>query len=178
MKILVIDDSPLHQQSARQTLEGHDVTIVATYDEAVALFGLHAMPWRLKEWPQQEFDVVLADLMMPAGMAGLGGDGTQYNGQEMPMGFPLVLMAVLKSNAKYLAVVTDTNRHDHPAARALTLLIGYDEEVEHKLRPSFKINGAVVGFYNSTYQEFQVPIAGFDQPGKNWSAVLSNLLGE
>ena len=178
MKILVIDDSPLHQESARQTLEGHDVTIVGTYDEAVALFGLHAMPWRLKECQPQKFDVVLSDLMMPAGMGGLGGDGTQYNGQEMPMGFPLVLMAVLKSNAKYLAVVTDTNRHDHPAARALTLLIGNDDEDEHKLRPSFTMNGAVVGFYNSTHREYQGPVAGFDQSGKNWGAVLSNLLGE
>lgn len=34
LRILVIDDNPIHQESARQTLEGHDLTIVGTYDEA------------------------------------------------------------------------------------------------------------------------------------------------
>ena len=39
MRILVIDDSPVHQQSARQTLGGHDLTIVGSYDEGQKLVG-------------------------------------------------------------------------------------------------------------------------------------------
>ncbi|MCK4918371.1 MAG: hypothetical protein KAS02_01125 [Candidatus Pacebacteria bacterium] len=34
LKILVFDDSESHRKSAELTLEGHDVTIVGTYDEA------------------------------------------------------------------------------------------------------------------------------------------------
>lgn len=174
MKILVIDDSPVHQQSARQTLEGHDITIVEGYDEALKSLGCYFLGSQNRK---QEFDVVLTDLMMPAGMGGFGGDGKQYIGQEMPMGFLLVLMAVLHSGAKYLAVVTDTNRHAHPASRALDLFIGRDKKDERRLgRPRFTMNGATVGFYNTTNAALQVPIAGSDQPGKHWGAVLANLI--
>lgn len=34
MKILVFDDCPKNQQAAHLSLEGHDVTVVGTYDEA------------------------------------------------------------------------------------------------------------------------------------------------
>ena len=34
MKILVFDDSPVHRQAANLSLEGHDLTVVGTYDEA------------------------------------------------------------------------------------------------------------------------------------------------
>ncbi len=44
MRILVIDDTPLHQESARQTLGGHDVTIVGTYDEAEKLLKIPNAP--------------------------------------------------------------------------------------------------------------------------------------
>lgn len=42
MRILVIDDNQLHQQSARQTLKGHDLTIVGTYDEAYELLEINS----------------------------------------------------------------------------------------------------------------------------------------
>ena len=34
LKILVFDDSEIHRKTAKLTLEGHDLTIVGTYDEA------------------------------------------------------------------------------------------------------------------------------------------------
>src|SRR3989344_8141335 len=45
MKILVIDDSRLHQQAARQTLEGHEFTIATTYDEAHKLLQEPCASW-------------------------------------------------------------------------------------------------------------------------------------
>ena len=33
LKILVIDDSPIHQQAARQTLGDHNVTVATSYEE-------------------------------------------------------------------------------------------------------------------------------------------------
>ncbi len=45
MRILVIDDNSLHQESARQTLGGHEVTIVGTYDEAHKLLQEPRASW-------------------------------------------------------------------------------------------------------------------------------------
>lgn len=36
-RILVVEDDPQHQQSARDTLSGHDVTVVGSFDKAMAL---------------------------------------------------------------------------------------------------------------------------------------------
>lgn len=46
MRILVIDDSPIHQASARQTIIGPDLTIVGTYDEAHRLLEEPFAPWK------------------------------------------------------------------------------------------------------------------------------------
>ncbi len=176
MKILVIDDSSVHQQSARQTLKDHDLTVVGSYDEAVRLMG---QDFKVGSKYGQVFDAVLTDLMLPAGMGGLGGAGSEFDGQEMPMGFGLALLAVLYSGAKMVAVVTDLNRHVHPASRLLDLLIGRHESpsVNSHGRPKFLMNGAVVGFYNSGHRKLQV--TGSDGSiGKNWGAVLANLVGE
>ena len=66
MKILVIDDSPLHQASAQQTILGHELVIATTHDEAHTLldgYGCFNLP---------PFDVVLSDLLMPAGKINQG----------------------------------------------------------------------------------------------------------
>lgn len=39
MKILVIDDKQIHRDSAEKTLEGHEVTIVSSFDEAMDLMA-------------------------------------------------------------------------------------------------------------------------------------------
>lgn len=40
MRILVIDDNPLHHSSAIETLSGHDVTIVSSFDEGIDLLAM------------------------------------------------------------------------------------------------------------------------------------------
>lgn len=35
MKILVIEDKEIHQQSARETLKGHDLTIAVSFDAGI-----------------------------------------------------------------------------------------------------------------------------------------------
>lgn len=37
MRVLVFDDNPVHREAAEAQLKGHDLTVVATYDEARAL---------------------------------------------------------------------------------------------------------------------------------------------
>ena len=104
MKILVIDDNVINQDSARQTLIGHDVNVVGTHEDAHEVL--------VKSEP---YDAVLCDLLMPAGRMAQGPNGKKYVGQEMPVGFGLALLAVLRG-AKLVLVATATNHHDHPAA--------------------------------------------------------------
>lgn len=148
MKILVIDDSPLHHASARQTLGGHEVTIASTYDEAHRL--LNGVTEGFTHESGQSFEAVLSDLLMPASEMTMGPEGEKYVGQEMPVGFALSLMAAL-NGAKYVAVVTDTNHHDHPAS---AMLDAFASRCPHEhgtvgRPPRFVINEAKVGYYHS-----------------------------
>lgn len=103
MKIIVIDDKQKHLDAAIQTLIGHDVTICSTYDDALEL--LEGQYW----------DAVLCDLLMPAGRDAQGPKGKKYVGKEMPVGWSLALFAA-RRGAKYVAVISDMNHHDHPAS--------------------------------------------------------------
>jgi hypothetical protein len=102
-KVLVVDDNPNHRASAHAFLKGHDLTVVGTYDEAENVIG------------SEQFDVVLFDLMIPASRKAQAGKGMQFVGQEMPIGTTLGFFALSKG-VKNVAVVTDTNHHDHPAS--------------------------------------------------------------
>lgn len=144
MKILVIDDGPLHQESARQTLKGHELVIAQTYDEAHRLLNGDG------DVRRQSFDAVLSDLLMPASARAMAKEGLKYIGQEMPVGFAFTLVAAL-NGAKYVAVVTDTSHHDHPAS---AMLDAFESRCPHKYNssgtpPRFVINGAKVGYYHS-----------------------------
>lgn len=105
MRILVLDDNATHRFSAKSLLKGHDLTVVATYDEAAKLLGEH------------KFDTFLGDLMLPASKQTLAPDAYHFVGEEMPLGTILALLA-LKHGVKYVAVLTDTNHHMHPASAA------------------------------------------------------------
>lgn len=106
MKILVFDDSKIHQESARLTLKEHSITVVGTYDEAQeALLS------------RNNFDAVLTDLMVPASRQAQGGPGLELVGQEMPLGTTIALLA-LSVGVKNVAVVTDMNHHHNPASAA------------------------------------------------------------
>src|SRR3989344_1047378 len=132
MRILVIDDSPVHQQPARQTLGGHDLTIVGSYDEGQKLVG-----------KGHGFEAVLVDLLMPASRQKLGNAaqkrfmGQGFVCQEMPIGIFLALLAA-KNGAKYVAVFTDSSHHDHPASACFD---AFNKEGES--RPAaFAVEGA------------------------------------
>jgi CheY-like chemotaxis protein len=155
MKILVIDDKKVNRVSAQQTIAGHDLTIVGNYDEAV------------RQLDSQEWDVVLTDLLMPAGRDAQGGVGLQYVGQEMPVGFALALLAALRG-AKYVAVVTATNHHNHPASAMLDRL--GSSYWRDGMRPNFVINGARAMFVHHT----PVQVEGLGE-GKDWGKVLAAL---
>lgn len=137
MKVLVIDDTKAHLQAALQVLSGHDVTVVSTHEEAYKLLSVqYDEPKRQRLCDQYKaegrqdywgasyegsrlpyWDAVLCDLLMPAGPMAQG-EGKKYVGQEMAVGWALALKAA-QNGAKYVAVVTDMNHHNHPASAML-----------------------------------------------------------
>lgn len=199
MRILVIDDTKVNLLAAKQTLHGHDLTVVSTYDEAVSLLeprvdqnllarkmatagfpatsdGLKGKTqdawWDAREKLQKEsmvpyWDAVLCDLLMPAGRDAQGKSGLEFVGTLMPVGFALALMAA-KNGAKYIAVVTATNHHCHPASAMLDRLSS--AYWNDSATADFVINGAKCGFFHHP----SVVVEGFGQ-GKDWSKVLTAL---
>jgi CheY-like chemotaxis protein len=191
MKILVIDDNQKHLNSALQTLAGHDVTICSTHDEALKLLqrnidrdlfsslfakyrssgmkvhGIGSASDRAvteSRLPYQ-WDAVLCDLLMPAGQNQQGYEGEKFIGQEMPIGWSLALMAS-RAGAKYVAVVTDTSHHDHPASAML------DSIGDH----IFDIDGAKVLMTNTVHMVDVEGADGYIEKGKNWGEILNYLV--
>lgn len=159
MKILVIDDMQVHLAAALQTLAGHDVTVCGSHEEAYQLLGTQYASNRkaLQEQYEREgmdgydayqkaqaetklpyWDAVLSDLLMPAGSMDQGNKGMEYVGKEMAVGWSLALLAA-RMGAKYVAVVTDMNHHNHPAS---AMLDAFNRHI-------FSIDGAKVLMTNS-----------------------------
>jgi CheY-like chemotaxis protein len=97
MRILVIEDTPKHQESAKIGLAGHRLTVVTGYEEAMKFLG------------SEKFDIVLTDLQMPMSSQTLGQDAFKL-GQLVPYGIMLMIEAAHRG-AKFVAVVTDLNHH-------------------------------------------------------------------
>ena len=148
MKILVIDDTQKNLDSAVKTLEGHDVTLCSSYDEAIILLRERAVdekgepcyPGDADATKIPYWDVVLCDLLMPVGERTHGQGQQKYVGEEMPFGWSLGLTAAMRG-AKYVAVASDVNHHDHPASAML------DGICDH----FFNIDGAKVLMTNVIY---------------------------
>jgi len=186
MKILVIDDSRVHQQSARQTLQGHDLTVVDTYDEAYKLIQPRIETNRKgqvipkKEEVATPFDVVLTDLLMPTGSriqkskkGNWLADPGEFLGPEMPVGFALALNAVLHG-AKYVAVVSDGDHHLDPAMAMLDRLGAYKSGVT-RTPVRFEMNGSHVGFFRVQDGDGKIQLED-GTSGKNWGEILDHIL--
>ena len=158
MKILVIDDNTDHRQAAIQTLgSAHNLTVVGTHDEAIKLLSV---PYDSESDPY--WDAVLCDLLMPVSEDRQGSEGRKLAGTEMPIGWALAIDAAL-NGAKYVAVVTDKNHHDHPASALL----------DRMCDTVFEINGA-----NALFTSYGglVDIKDTNERGKNWAYTLECLI--
>lgn len=209
MKILVVDDNPIHLDAAKVQLKDHEVTVVNKYWDAEKLFGekydqarvekILAEQGIVNRFPsgydpvyskarraaeQQsvvpfEFDAVLVDLLMPAE----GSEHMPHAGEEMPIGIFLALLAA-KADAKYVAVFTDQNHHNHPASACLDAF-NFDESSP----TPFVVEGAKVLLCNNrnwvghfrpenlseemSYQEYE---RNPSVKAKNWKKVLDYLI--
>lgn len=148
MKVLVIEDSENHQDSARQTLgDEHDLTIMTSFDEAI-----DAMVAPYDKEPEEvlfPYDAVLVDLKMPMSSNTLAPEAYQPS-KLVPYGFVLALKAA-ERGADYVAVVTDTNHHQGAMSAALDHL--GDAYYREGFEPNFEINGATCMFVHTPFLE-------------------------
>ncbi|MBI2410936.1 MAG: hypothetical protein HYV32_03555 [Candidatus Kerfeldbacteria bacterium] len=179
MKILIMDDNPLHRAAAQAQLNDHELTVVSTYDDAQALIG-----------KKHDFDVVLVDLLMPPSKKNLNSQGKRFTRKEMPVGIFLALLAA-RFGAKYVAVVTDAGHHDHPASTCFDAFNPFDRHNVHNPNAPqpFKLNDAKVILCNNCIDYFygddlsrQMAYGQYNtEKGKviavkNWRLVLEALL--
>jgi CheY-like chemotaxis protein len=205
MDILVIDDSLINQDSARQTLGnlGHNLHVTTSYEQ-----GFRALTPLFDGYVQSgatgtKYDCVLSDLLMPA--SNMLMKERRWESEEQSLGWALVLRAVL-NGAQYAAVVSTVGHHDHPAAYALDAIDNaedtwYQDEQKYlpKKTPQFVINGARVGFFHAPLVLVQGHPGCYWQcdngvdsrgntceccegtglaHGKDWGKVLACLIGE
>ncbi len=186
MRILVIDDNPIHRASAETTLVGHEIVVLADYVSAE------------KTIDKEHFDAVLVDLLMPVSPLAWTTKAkkalSQFSNQEMPIGWALAFLAALRG-AKYVAIVSDDGHHDHPASTTLDYLSCASAREDRR----FTINGARLLLFNgmSSYPLKCPDCDGTEHPaptpdrcqtcrgrgsipknGKNWGRVLERLLDD
>ena len=239
MKILVFDDSEIHRKTAKLTLQGHNLTIVGTYDEAQAAldaicdhkkkrsilpnllekaglpvdfdrYGKHADATSADKQKYEEvceaarklatsypdFDVVMTDLLVPASAQGMGGEGNQYIGKEMPLG-PIIALLALAQGIKNVAVVTDKSHHHHPGSAAFDCFEGGRTENINLLCTNYVRSSVYVDTATGkvvTEEFLATPEGKKNYPvidgkvwggrkgittlqGKDWGSVLETLLG-
>lgn len=141
MKILVIDDKGPHLVSAItdfESLGGHEVTTCDRYDRGIELLK------------QEQYDLVLLDMLMPASAEMLGPDGLRYIGQQIGIGLILIFAAAAQ-NVPNILMLTDANHHNHPLSAALDHIAPayWDEEVSG----TFQVNSSKVVLAHAPLKE-------------------------
>jgi len=148
MKVLVLDDNPVHQEAAKSQFSGCKLAVASSYEMA-------------EMWIKNcQFDAVLLDLMIPAPGRTMGKKGMAFAGQEMPIGIFLVLLA-LKQGARKIGLLTDTNHHDHPASACVDVFQSQ----------SFPV-GDVKIIVSNSYRHLNTESG---QRVKNWKQLLEEL---
>lgn len=113
MKILVVEDNPLHQEAARILLAEHDVTIVGSfvdfYKMVTPIRSSDPKDNKPAELDLASFDVVLTDVNLPS-----------HHSAEAATGF-VVALQVLAAGVKRVGIITDANHHRDSYGRAFDL---------------------------------------------------------
>lgn len=113
MKILVVEDSPLHQEAAHILLSGHDVTVISSftsfYEKVTPIRSNVPEHCEPAELDLASFDAVLTDVNLPS-----------HHSEEAATGFVVALQA-LAAGVKRVGIITDANHHRDSYGRAFDL---------------------------------------------------------
>ncbi len=196
MKILVIEDSQVHRDSAVKTLVGHELTLADSFEKGIKALSTEINHEKLNRLSDERFgpcpsehgDARVAwfdkreslydecrnrpdfDAVLVDMMMPMSHETLApdafYPGEQVPYGFVLALRAC-QVGAKYVAMVTDTNHHKGAISAALDKIGScYYQGVE----PLFEINGAKVLFIHTPFVE------GGEGAEKDWGRVLKHLV--
>jgi len=166
MKILIVEDSPLHQEAARLLLAEHDVTIVESFTD----FFKKVTPIRSSdprgnvpaELDLASFDAVLTDVNLPS-----------HHG-EAATGFVVALQA-LASGVKRVGIITDANHHRDSYGRAFDLDFSgckVNDRIGWGKRIVIGDTRIAVECYHATID------IGDKRYGKNWKRLLDILAAD
>lgn len=170
LRILVIDDSPVNLQSAKDTLSGHELTLFSSHDDAYDTLNrepdYEEVSKLRKEGVDYEeasrrlmpepFDVILTDLLMPPNLREIGSPAKQceFENQLMGLGIGIAFHAAIHG-AKHVAVFSSGKTHHcHPAVALL-------DPINHRRVGKIRVNDTMVSFFgdNCTDEE-SVPVEG------------------
>jgi CheY-like chemotaxis protein len=114
LRILVVEDNPLHIESAKVLLAEHSVTVVSGFDQA--LDELERMP-----------DVVLTDCMIPkGGDRTMSPEGKRLAESQGPMPYgPIIALHAIQKGVKKVGIITSGNHHSDPFIFAFDGLNGF-----------------------------------------------------
>lgn len=128
-----------------------------------------------------DFDVVLSDLLVPA--SGRAQGSMELVGKEMPVGIFIGLLAAVRGRARYIAVLTDSNHHAHPASACLDVFAGENAPMFFMVEGSKVLlsnNGKWVGQFDPNDLVKKLEYAEYSKRSdtvraKNWAALLAYL---
>jgi CheY-like chemotaxis protein len=121
LEILVVDDNPIHQESAKRLEDlGHSVKVVGNYSDAIKELG--GNPYGTKESLDNKYHVVITDLMLPSGDMG-GMFDRDLEEEIVPLGFAIALYAA-KQGTPNVAILSDGNHHTGPINASLDMFVG------------------------------------------------------
>lgn len=133
LRVLVIDDAVYNQQSARETLASHDLTVLGSIEDAYRLL-IERTRRNSDHEPDIGFDAVLTDLWLASPAVRRRSDGMlfslgthvrrdrEYVTKFMPAG--LIFAICAKNNGvRHVAICSDAHNHSFDRLSVLTPLI-------------------------------------------------------
>lgn len=177
LRILVVEDKASHRKAAEETLSGHELTIVNSFDEAIEIMKEKVDQDNVQRllveagFPERPADKALRDAYyklrdeatakstipfpfdvvltdMMMPMSRKTIVPEVFNPEEqVPYGLIIALNAASRG-AKYVAMVTDTNHHQGAMSAAIDHL---GSAYYHDGTPSFSVNGAKVLFVHAPF---------------------------
>lgn len=169
--ILVIEDTKLHQESAKEQFL-HKNIIDGLYQQGGSYVLDSADNYEqgkqklLSMKADGKYSIVLTDLMMPkGGRDTMSPKGMEYIFDLMPYGFTLALLAA-KLNVPYIGIVTDINHHDHPMSAGIDPISGGYWNEDDAKESLYKINNSVLGIFHTPFLE---------NGAKDWMKVIEIL---
>ncbi|OGL72419.1 hypothetical protein A3D69_02400 [Candidatus Uhrbacteria bacterium RIFCSPHIGHO2_02_FULL_54_11] len=167
LRILVIEDSKIHQESARATLEGHIVVIAETFHDGMSWIVNGYSSAKREQEGKTTFDVVLTDMMLPVDLGSLSmADRRKFpEGTLAPYGFSLALRAA-QEGIPFVAMVSQGNHHADPVCHSLDYLGGPSYQGHP---PILNVNGGRVIFTHAPTTK---------NGAKDWGMILRDLIGD